>query len=247
MPPRDALATDDLIPAAKPAVDILTPKDVDADTTTLRCAICGTPSDEAHSLPTGYSNPVCQHCDQLAVGESGDSPWHGYPPGEEPETEDGVIHMAPDHGENPVFIAGAKCWRRYRFGGWVTRRDAFDCDTLEEFQARHRIDGDWIHAFNDPQPDGLDLSEEHCEEVHERMETLSALAEDAATLQGDTPSDTALHDFVARVTQSDIELPPEIPDTPSPEQADEYASAVFDAFTTNHEYAQLCERYHATE
>lgn len=78
------------------------------------CAICG----ENRDIPGPEF--VCTICDRKAVNEDGDRPWHGYPPGEEPETEDGVIRMAPDRGENPVFIEGQKCWRRYRFGGWIT-------------------------------------------------------------------------------------------------------------------------------
>lgn len=81
------------------------------------CAICG----EDRSVPGPEF--VCKRCDRRAKNEDGEEPWHGYPPGEEPETEDGVIRMAPDAGENPVFIDGQKCWRRYRFGGWITKVD----------------------------------------------------------------------------------------------------------------------------
>jgi hypothetical protein len=41
--------------------------------------------------------------------------------------------------DNPVYVAGVKCWRRYWMGGWVTRRDAFDCDSIEEFHDLHRV------------------------------------------------------------------------------------------------------------
>ncbi len=160
MDTRDTLDTDNLIPEAVPPSEVLVGSESVDKETDLRCAVCGTPADEAVSLPTGYSNPVCQRCDELAISADGTNPWEGHPPGQWPETEDGVIYSPPDAGENPVFIAGVKCWRRYRFGGWVTRRDAYDCETLEDFQYYHRIGRDWIHAFNVPQPDGVMISNE---------------------------------------------------------------------------------------
>lgn len=81
------------------------------------CAICG----NDRTVPD--TDFVCKQCDQRAVNEDGDRPWHGHPPGEEPEPQDGIIQMGPDIGENPVFIDGQKCWRRYRFGGWLTKLD----------------------------------------------------------------------------------------------------------------------------
>jgi hypothetical protein len=42
-----------------------------------------------------------------------------------------------DSGDNPVFIDGVKRRRRYRFGGYSTMRDDFDCDDIGEFCRRH--------------------------------------------------------------------------------------------------------------
>lgn len=54
------------------------------------------------------------------------------------ENPDGekVLQMAPDVGDNPVYIDGEKCWRVYKFGGFVTLWDPFDCDSIDEFSSR---------------------------------------------------------------------------------------------------------------
>lgn len=159
LPPE--IQTDELVPEAEAPRDIVTPDTYDEDQHgPIRCAICGTPEEQARSLPARYSNPVCKDCDELAVDSDGNEPWTGFRPGEKPDSEPGVIHMAPDQGENPVFIAGVKCWRRYRFGGWVTRRDAFDCSSIEEFHDYHRPHGKALHAFNTPHPDGIDVTQD---------------------------------------------------------------------------------------
>jgi hypothetical protein len=100
----------------------------------MDCFICGT-----ENGGPAYPNEVCRDCDHRAVDENGDEPWEGWPPGKEPKSEDGVIHMAPDTGANPVFIDGRKCWRRYRFGGWITMADEHDCDSIEEFYEVHKM------------------------------------------------------------------------------------------------------------
>lgn len=71
------------------------------------CPICG--EDEGEDDGT-YPNLVCAQCDERAVNEAGNEPWHGWSPGEKPESDDDVIHMPPNAGENPVFIDGQKCW-----------------------------------------------------------------------------------------------------------------------------------------
>jgi hypothetical protein len=116
-------------------------------------------------------------CDSLAVKEAGETPWTGYPIGECPESELGVVKLEPDHGENLVYIAGAKCWRRYRFGGWNTRGDAFDCGSFEEFRELHWVDGGSIHTFNVAQPDGVSSVGEWCQGLIDRYEKLTSLRE----------------------------------------------------------------------
>ena len=51
-----------------------------------------------------------------------------------------AIRLDPGVGDNPVFIDGQKCWRRYRFSASITRRDDHDSDSVEEFHEKHRND-----------------------------------------------------------------------------------------------------------
>lgn len=118
------------------------------------CSICGGPlPDEEFAL--NYPNFICDECNSGAVNEKGETPWHGWPPGEKPETEPGVIQMTPDRGENPVYINGIKCWRRYRFGGHIAFRDPFDCQTLQEFYDRHEKEDGFFQIYNSPDPPDL--------------------------------------------------------------------------------------------
>ena len=88
------------------------------------CSICG---DRVDDFFAGYPNPVCRQCDSRAVNESGAAPEH---------------QSMFDSGDNPVFIDGKKCWRRYRYGGFVTMFDDLDCDNLREFHDR-RVEPHW--------------------------------------------------------------------------------------------------------
>ena len=208
METRETLDTDTLVSDAVPASEVLVGPEALDEEDELRCAICGTPADEAVKLPTGYSNPVCQLCDELAVSADGTDPWAGHPPGQWPDRDDGVIHSPPDVGENPVYIAGVKCWRRYRFGGWVTRRDAYDCETLEEFQYNHRIDTDWIHAFNTPQPDGVMISKEKWDALLDELRLLNEIEIVSDRVREGTAT---IDELVPKVRAIDLEIRPEAP------------------------------------
>ena len=118
------------------------------------CSICGKELPDPE-FALNYANVVCDECNSRALNADGEKPWHGWPPGEEPEHEDGVIAMTPDSGENPVYIDGVKCWRRYRFGGHIARRDTFDCDSLIEFYDTHRKDDGVFQVYNSPNPPGV--------------------------------------------------------------------------------------------
>jgi O-acetyl-ADP-ribose deacetylase (regulator of RNase III) len=100
------------------------------------CAICGDHIDEG--LHDVYANPVCRDCDSRAVSEPG---------------------VPAEESDNPVFIDGIRCFRRYRHGGWVSQRDALGCDDYTEFYERHYDDAGPIHTFNQPDPptDGRDI------------------------------------------------------------------------------------------
>lgn len=87
------------------------------------CAICGEPFERYDSeFAAGYANVVCNPCDEQAVTKQNESPKHGNEFLDEDsiiddDSETPTVRMDPDVGDNPVFIDGQKCWRRYRFGG----------------------------------------------------------------------------------------------------------------------------------
>lgn len=105
------------------------------------CAICGGPlKGIAADLTSTYPNLVCWECELRAINKNGEDPKYGAEyrsklkaEGDNPDD----VNVPSDAGENPVFIDGRKCWRRYRFGGFVTSVDQFNCDTMLEFKEKH--------------------------------------------------------------------------------------------------------------
>ena len=96
-----------------------------------RCAVCGTPHKDPAFAAT-YVTLVCRECESRSVNSDGDTPFIPQP---ELVKKDGerVMMMPGDWGDNPLFIDGHKCWRRYKFGGWVTMRDYWDSPEIGDF------------------------------------------------------------------------------------------------------------------
>lgn len=104
-----------------------------------RCALCGQKFESYGSaFASRFNHLVCRQCDDQAVTEDAKEPEYGNEYFDEEtvieESEEMVkIRMPPDDGDNPVFIDGEKCWRWYRFGGFVTLRDVHSSESLGEF------------------------------------------------------------------------------------------------------------------
>ncbi|RZH67823.1 hypothetical protein [Natrinema altunense] len=105
------------------------------------CSLCDAPLEGYSTERTSiYANVVCQACDARAVTSTSDEPAVGrkYLQRESDEPIDSAV--VADVGDNPVFIDGKKCWRRYKFGGWITRLDEHDCTSVREFRRMNRDD-----------------------------------------------------------------------------------------------------------
>lgn len=92
-------------------------------TRTVPCAVCSAPIEPYGDVP----GLICRGCDDRAVGASGEKP---------------VVYPDCDAGENPVFVDGIECHRRYRFGGWVT----FRVDILRTYRGWQPPEGSGVPA-----------------------------------------------------------------------------------------------------
>jgi hypothetical protein len=87
------------------------------------CAICATALDDFFG---NYPGAVCHTCDSRALNTEGNPARHvsDYPESiEYAHANPGTLVDFGDDGDNPVFIDGHRCRRRYKFGGWVTMRE----------------------------------------------------------------------------------------------------------------------------
>jgi len=85
------------------------------------CPICDKQSEYSHEESYNHLL-ICDDCGENAVNQSGIKP---------------VYDSDSDSGDNPVYINKIKCWRRYKFGGFITLIDKHDCIDQEEFYARN--------------------------------------------------------------------------------------------------------------
>ena len=96
-------------------------------TMSYECPICerSLERDFDRRFASNYPRLVCRQCDERAVSHEGSQPEH---------------YSWVDSGDNPVFIDEHQCWRRYRFGGFVTMLDPWKCESMREFNDRQRAE-----------------------------------------------------------------------------------------------------------
>ena len=98
------------------------------------CPICNNNLSDDYTLEFKiYPNLICKKCDEKAINSNGLNAKHAV----DKLDDINISDMYIDDGDNPVYIEGKKCWRRYKFGGWVTMLDNFNCNTLGEFYEKN--------------------------------------------------------------------------------------------------------------
>ena len=100
----------------------------------MNCSICD--KNNLDDSMFQYYSPVCNKCDEKAINKNGTEALHTIQK-EENLSLDELISI--DDGDNPVYIDGKKCWRRYKFGSWITMLDKFNCNTIHEFYLKNKI------------------------------------------------------------------------------------------------------------
>jgi len=99
-----------------------------------KCSICDGPLGYDKKFAGYYPGLVCQLCDERAVNKKNIKARH-IP--DYIDIKNNVFVVGCDSGDNPVFIDEVKCWRRYRFGFYLTMRDYHDCKDISEFYEKH--------------------------------------------------------------------------------------------------------------
>ncbi len=90
-----------------------------------KCPICKTPNSH---IVKGFYKMICVECDTKALNVNGEpAKYH------KEDIDDNNWPFGFDMGDNPVFIDGQKCWRKYHMDRHITMLDDIDCKSLREF------------------------------------------------------------------------------------------------------------------
>jgi len=91
--------------------------DPDGKIVNYLCAICSFPMCPVLKYP----NLICRECEHEAKNVMGEVPQY----------------RGDFDGDNPIYIDGKKCWKIYKFGGYVTILDKLDCNNVNEFYSKY--------------------------------------------------------------------------------------------------------------